>query len=156
MYDWGFKRSKHTNDHAGLRLLVKRPLFDKRFVKRICVPPPDLGITGRAGGIRFLRRGTLDLAPFLAYISPDDHEGTKVVYKWLREEILDLPASTIPRLGIDANGELGIIPADLDHTRIRTYVGPINAQPENANGTALRQFASGTELYLANTYDTKG
>ena len=91
-----------------------------------------------------------------------NNKKTEQLWQWVARIREVLPARTHLILGVDANGHVGSVheytTEDPHSNRAgrreeHPHVGPYGADPENTNGTYMREFLETADMVAVNTWD---
>jgi hypothetical protein len=160
-YSFGTVKEKH----AGCMISVCRQTFEDNEAIRIWALV-DPSVRGRLGVVR-LKRTTFDVSLITAYVPPVDANGEvrevgHKVYKCLQDLIEHksvIPGRSIPIIGLDANGHVGLEyrwESKVWVTGGSGVVGEAEAEKENQQGKLLREFCENSRLSIINSFHQAG
>ncbi len=131
-----------------------------------CASPTGI-IQGRAGIVRVKVGKSVDLSVIAAYPPPSSTEGaehvTKLLYKWIVQQVRLLPKRTPILMGIDANTKMGTmlstfaeIERGLAQKPDCPPVGPCEPDRETSKSNQIRQILTDCGLAAASVFFNVG
>ena len=167
VYDSRVRKKGKGGQPEGVMILG--PKGSSKIVKKVMLPR-DKDLEGRGLAVWY-SRGLYDICMVSLYCplgdrNPENQKKTEKLWNWLGMVRNSIPGRTRLVIGVDANGHVGSIrESTVEHDPRETielhteddypHIGPCGAEPENYNGTLLREAAERHDLVAVNTFDSR-